>query len=214
MYGGLPRTSQEKSADEAFIAEMDKLGSRETAIKKMLQFGQEFYNKGDFKAAIRRFNQAWLLDSNNKEVFFNFAIVMDAEGKFDEAIKFYKKALELMPEDANTMCNLATVLAKKAKNEMSKATDPSQREKAKQDFNDALAMYANAAQAATNDFDKGMNYYQWAIALFVDGNYSEAWAKVKLCRKYGSDFIRPEFIKELSEAMPEPEEAVLSENPS
>lgn len=205
MYGGIPRSAQEKAADEAFIAEMDRLGSRETAVKKMLQFGQEFYKKGDFKSAMKRFNQAWLLDPNNAEVYFNFAIVLDRQGKTDEAIKLYRKTLELNPKDANTMCNLATVLAKKAKGEMDKIADPSQKEKAKADFDDALRLYATADQVATNDFDKGMVNYQWAIALFVNENYAEAWKKIKVSRKYNNEVIGPGFIKELTNAMPEPE---------
>jgi tetratricopeptide (TPR) repeat protein len=206
MYGGIPRSAQEKAADDAFIAEMDRLGSRETAIDKMLQFGQEAYRKGDFKTAMMRFNQAWLLDPNNAAVFFNFAIVMDSSGKLDEAIKFYRKSLELRPEEANTMCNLATVLAKKAKGEMENATEASKKEKVRKDYNDALMLYANADQVATNDFDKGMINYQWAIALFVDKNYAEAWKKVKISRKYNAKLIEPAFIKELSNAMPEHEE--------
>ena len=47
MYGGVPKSAQEKAADDAFIAEMEKLGSRETAVKKMLQYGQEFYRKSE-----------------------------------------------------------------------------------------------------------------------------------------------------------------------
>ena len=212
MYGGLPRTTQEKLADDEFIAEMDRLGAevdptgaRKVAVKKIQQAAWGFYNKGDYKMAMKRFNQVWLLDPNNADAFFGFAIIMEAYGKPEEAAKFYRKTLDLNPQ-ADAMSSLATLLAKKAFNDLENAASLTEKENARKNLDDIFGMYEKSVELATNDSDKGMAYYQWAISLFMDKKYAESWKKIKLSRRYNGKFIRPYFIKKLSKKMPEPKE--------
>jgi Tfp pilus assembly protein PilF len=47
--------------------------------------------------AMRRFNQAWLLDSNNAEVYAGFAAVLHDQGKNCEAMKMMEDALSRNP---------------------------------------------------------------------------------------------------------------------
>ena len=47
-------------------------------------------------------------------------------------------------------------------------------------------------------------YRVWAVTLFLTGNYKESWDKVKVGKKINDQSIPPDFIKALSEKLPEP----------
>lgn len=197
MYGNIPPTPEVQKANERFFKEIESLGTREEGAKKMIDLALIEYAKGDFKTAMKRYNQAWLLDPNNSQVFLGFGELMDRQGNNDKAIDYYKKSLELDPKNAIAMCQLATTSAKKALEN-----------KSKQDFDQALILYEKAIDlAAESDYsgEIGKIYEQWAMALFMNKNYADAWKKVKLSRQHGNK-INQEFIKDLSRAMPESKE--------
>jgi thioredoxin-like negative regulator of GroEL len=76
MYGvpDRPRTVQEQAADDAFVERVAKdFGGREQASMDWVDQGFRFYQQGDLTTAMRRFNQAWLLNPANPEVFWGFA---------------------------------------------------------------------------------------------------------------------------------------------
>ncbi len=64
-------------ADDEFIAATLKAGySRAQGSDKSVQLGwQYFFQKQDFATAMKRFNQAWLLDPDNGDAFHGFAVV-------------------------------------------------------------------------------------------------------------------------------------------
>jgi len=96
MYGNLPRTEQEKEADAEFIKTViTQNGSKEAAVKQSLGYAWDYVGKGDLKIAMRRFNQTWLLDPNNAQVYYGFGTILKKEGKFDEAIKMFDMAIEI-----------------------------------------------------------------------------------------------------------------------
>ena|SRR5690606_8949269 len=73
MYGGMDRSlvPELKKADEAFIESTSSAyGGRERASKRWVEQGFAFYNRDELDMAMRRFNQAWLLDPNNPEVYW------------------------------------------------------------------------------------------------------------------------------------------------
>ncbi len=139
---------------------------------------------------------------------------MSVQGKIDEAISLYKKALELDPNHPMAAANLARCYKDKAyeqyRNNRMKVPD----REVKSNLAEALALYEKAIKTATAASELRMTslesdlryiYYQWAVALEFDGQYAKAWEKVKLSRKYGGDkVIEPGFLRELSRFMPEP----------
>lgn len=77
MYGGRAKTEEMKSADAVFIASMEKQGlSRAEGAKQMLRKGWTAWGKRDMTTAMARFNQAWLLDPENGNVYHGFALVL------------------------------------------------------------------------------------------------------------------------------------------
>lgn len=204
MYGNVPFTPEQNEINDKFIQDVVKqYGSREAAAEDSVKFGWHYYNeKHDPKTAMKRFNQAWLLDPNNPGAYFGFAFLMGEEDNHDEAIRFYKKTLELDPNQPIPMCNLGREYYDKAYISYKKF----KRKEMKEYLDEAVALYDKASQIATADEDLEYIYYQWACALLLMKDYAGSWEKVKLSRKYGGKSIEPEFIKELSRYMPEPNE--------
>lgn len=198
MYGGIPPTPEEQKIHSKFIDTVIKEGGgREAAVEEGLKTAWYYFSKHDYKIAMRRFNQVWLLDPDNEQVFYGFGLLMELDGNMAKAIEYYKKALEINPKNAQTMCYLATVSSKKALED-----------KANEDFEKALILYEKASNLAATESNysdySGKIYEDWAMALFMNKNYAEAWNKVKLAKQHGQK-IHPELINGLSKVMPEPE---------
>jgi len=88
MYGGpgIVKTPFQLELDEKFIQQgIQGAGSREKACQDVIKWGWEKLNAGDSTTAMKRFNQAWLLDPSNPQVFKGFAAVLKKQGKTAEA---------------------------------------------------------------------------------------------------------------------------------
>ena len=101
MYGHLEKTAAQERADKKYIKYMtNRFHSRAEAADSAAKAGWDFYYKGDRSTAIKRFNQAWLLDPENQLALWGFAgICQDCE-HMEEAIKYFEMALEEGPENA------------------------------------------------------------------------------------------------------------------
>ena len=101
MYGHLTKTAAQKRADKKYIKYMTKGGrSRTVAADMPAKAGWDFYYKGDRSTAIKRFNQAWLLDPENQLALWGFAGICQDREQWDKAIKYFEMALEKGPENA------------------------------------------------------------------------------------------------------------------
>jgi Tfp pilus assembly protein PilF len=95
MYGGIVKTEEMKKADDAFVTKMQQAGySRENGAKVLVQKGWAAFDKGDLNGAVRRFNQAWLLDPENGDIYHGFAVVVHRrDNALSEAEKYFRTAL-------------------------------------------------------------------------------------------------------------------------
>lgn len=97
MYGsttGKPKKLTEK--DQAFIASIEKAGkTRQAVAKDVIAQAWEAYGKTDYKTAIKKFNQAWLLDPENGDAYHGFALISTVRDKnADQAERFFRMAIE------------------------------------------------------------------------------------------------------------------------
>jgi Tfp pilus assembly protein PilF len=198
MYGGMNRATVEqlREADEKLIAEtVMRFGSREKASAMFVSNGFAYYGRDDLTNAMRRFNQAWLLDPNNPEVYWGFATVLHDQGKNCESMKLFEKAysfgryVEGMNPDAGrifTLCALDDkTLTDDARNALYKRSDE---------------LYS---ESLSKDSNKGYVYASLATTRYWRGQYAEAWAAVKQARAKGSQ-LPEQFLKLLRNKMPEP----------
>lgn len=79
LYGGITKSPAMVEADQKFVDAVLQQGfTRAKGSDKAVQSGWESFRKGDLATAIKRFNQAWLLDPDNGDAFHGFAVVVMA----------------------------------------------------------------------------------------------------------------------------------------
>lgn len=198
MYGGQDRRSipQLKAADDALIGSATKeYGSRASASKRFAAQGFRYYFQDDLPTAMKLFNQAWVLDSDNPNVYWGFASVLNDRQNFCEARKMMERALALGVASAEGLAdggrvNAVCAMVSRSLDQATKATY----------LKRSHDLYLEALKVSP---DNAHVYGSWATASYWMGDYPTAWKYVKKQRALGA---KPgdRFLQLLTEKMPEP----------
>jgi tetratricopeptide (TPR) repeat protein len=109
-YGSVIKTKEQIAEDDAFIKVcLTQEGTLQKASKHLVNLGFTHLNKGDIKTAMRRFNQAWLLDPKNEDAYWGFGAVYFTFNDYDEALKQLDKGLAINPNSSNIITDKATI---------------------------------------------------------------------------------------------------------
>lgn len=103
LWEELTKTQKMLDADLAFIEAIGKIhkGDLKTGAKFSVLQGWDAFEKGDMDVAIRRFNQAWLLDPDNGEIYWGFAVATHVRGDgLEQSERWFAEAERLIPNDA------------------------------------------------------------------------------------------------------------------
>ena len=93
QYGEIPPTSEQQRIHEQFIQEVVKTnGTRKRASEEALKLAWAYFRQGDYRMAMKRFNQVWLLDPNNPEISRGYSKILRMWGYNQEAEKWEQKA--------------------------------------------------------------------------------------------------------------------------
>jgi len=110
-YGNIERTEKQKESDEKFrkdILEHYK-GDTIVASKKMTDLGFTYlYDKRDFVTAMRRFNQAYMLNAKNSDAYYGFGTVYFNLRAMEKAREQYDKGLEINPNHSAMLTDYGT----------------------------------------------------------------------------------------------------------
>lgn len=102
MYDNRKKTSRQKQADDKYIKYMtNQYGSRETAADAAAKLGWKVFYEGDKTTAIKRFNQAWLLDPMSQYAQWGFAVISQGRGRIEDAVRYYRIAIENGPQNSS-----------------------------------------------------------------------------------------------------------------
>lgn len=199
MYGGVDRSAAAdlRAADDKLIAgATESFGSRAGAARAWVEQGYRYYQADRLDMAMRRFNQAWLLDPKNPEVYTGFAAVLHDQGKFCDAMNMMDRALSL---DAPTFQGIyADAGRTAARCAAEDKTLPPEARVAATLRSDAL--YRKGEQVEP---DKGYLYSSWATAFYWRGQYADAWSMIFKARAAGGQ-PGDKFVEMLRMKMPEP----------
>lgn len=109
MYGSVKKCKEYIDDDKKFIAECDKqYKSRKAAAEHMVMRGWQYLYSKKLDTSMMRFNQAWLLDSLNADVYWGFGNLLGMQGKFKESIPFFERSVKLNPSNAKALQDMST----------------------------------------------------------------------------------------------------------
>lgn len=208
MYGHPDREKPDhlKKADEEFIKAATAEQTRAEASDYYAAKGWEFGGKGDYETAMKRFNQAWLLNPDSYKPYWGFGLILKQQANLPEAVTNFEKALSLMDKEDGTKHGLLLetaqthmflgVMTRTNSTDMTESAEHFSR--ANELFSEAITLRPQHAQV----------YDRWAESLYWQGDYETAWEMVEKARSLGHNF-KPEFIDSLSKKMPEPKQDKL-----
>jgi Tfp pilus assembly protein PilF len=177
MYGGVIKTEQQKKSDEAFIAEIEQKGySREVGSRTVVQKGWEAVGKHDYGIAMRRFNQAWLLDPENGDAYHGFAVVVhQRDNSLTEAEKYFRMALSKSKVGANAYVDYGRLLWLQGR------------------YDESLAQLSRALEKSP----KGYNAYSnMSFVYYKKGDFDQACKWAKAARE-NNDQLEPGYLEDM-----------------
>ncbi len=167
-YGPEPKSAAQKAADAAFIAKIDDRfqGDRQKAAREVSSRGWQLLREGHGPEAMRRFNQAWLIDPADGNALWGMAAVQADLGNFDSSLQLFAEAEAFVGDDITFQADHARAIAIAGASRSNSAL-----------LDEAFNRFARIHRQAPEHM---LNLQNWAITLFYVGDYAAAWEKVKL----------------------------------
>ena len=193
MYGAIEKSPRQQQEDARFIRDaIAEFGNRQLASATVAQEAWQRYREDDPRGAMRRFNQVWLLEPDSPQSYWGFGVILHERGQVDDALAMLYRAFEIDPSSPRLIADIAWVTGSKAV----QTTGAAERSEL---FSHANELFA---QATTRDQSNGYLYGLWAITLYDQGRYVEAWEKVHEAQELRSP--PPEkFLRMLRDKLPE-----------
>ncbi|MBC7566184.1 MAG: tetratricopeptide repeat protein [Pedobacter sp.] len=108
-YGNAVKSTQQKAADEELIKRyINMAGTSRKGAELLLKKGFEYLYSGNLRNAMYRFNQAWLLDSTDANVYSGFASVYYSFKDYKKSIALLDQGLEIDPKASALLTDKAT----------------------------------------------------------------------------------------------------------
>ena len=200
MYGGMDRSQYDvlNKADERLIEDVtQQFGSREKASMAFVEAAFSYYQRGDNQKAMARFNQAWLINPNNIEVYWGFSSILHDAGKYCEGFKILELGLAKGSLQAGYKPDLAVLYAGCAMHGEQVTGDEK-----KQYLKKSTDIFIEAE--SDEAVPKPYLYFQWARVLNAQEQYEQAWAIVKKYRSVTDTPFDERLLKKITNNMAEP----------
>lgn len=199
MYGGKPKTPDLIQVDKNFVDYIfKKFGSREAGSDEAIRVGFQYLARDDWRTAMKRFNQAWLLTPDKAEVFWGFGSALSYQGKFEESVKYFTKAMELSPKNGRLLADYGFMYqfwaTKRTKDKNERLVR----------LNKSVELFEQASRIEPS-YER--TFFNWAVSLYFKQDYKGAWEKLVEAEKLGGKSVEQKFIKDLAKKMPRPKQA-------
>ena len=194
-YGHQQKTKEQKEIDKKFIEETMKQeqfkGDRRAASNHLIQLGFTYIYRGDAKTAMYRFNQAYLLDSENTEIYWGYAGFFMAIGNYAEAKKQYKEGLAMDGKNTHLLTDYGTYFMAQYY-----GLKPIDEKGALSNLDSAIHYMMNSYELDKTDMNTS---YKLSVCYLMKGKCEEAWKYYNVCKKQGGQPITDEYTKDLKE---------------
>lgn len=186
-YGRVEKTPQQKEFDSAFLKDIiQDIPDTLAASDKMAELGfQYLYERGDFITAMRRFNQAYLLNPENPDIYHGFGTIYFNLGASQEAREQYDKGLKMDPQHQEMLTDYGTTYLGDYY-----ASFDTNRESAEASLDEALEYFLKADEV--DDSNPDTNYKLSIVYLYQD-NCSESKKYLRRAKRLNNSNITEEY---------------------
>ncbi len=150
-FGNIKKSQAYIDSDNQFIAyAVKQFGTRHEAAIKTVELGWNYLQRGDDVTAMKRFNQAWLLDSTLVDTYWGFGAIMGMRNQLEQSIYFMKRYYDSNPQNERIMVDLSISYLRYAMSLKQKGSGnewPVYTNKAKQLLKKTLALNSQNANA-------------------------------------------------------------------
>lgn len=195
MYGGVKKSAKFRALDNEFIADAVKMagGDRNLASRQYVEAAWDYYyNKSDAETAMKRFNQAWLLNNQNPDVFLGFGVLWGNKFGPDSAIRYFDLGLATDSSHFDLKLNIAGAYLSKFDNYYEK--DIALLDLAKKHLEELFRVKPQ----------EPMVIERLALLYYLYGDYPQAWKYVHLYEKTTNSQMSAAFVNQLSYIYPDP----------
>jgi tetratricopeptide (TPR) repeat protein len=192
-YGSSQKTEAQRVADQKFIKAIDDRygGNRTSAAEELATRGWQLLRQGNSPDAMRRFNQAWLLDNSNGSALWGIAAVLGSTGNTAESLKLFSEAGRTIGGNLDFSVDFAKTLGIAGAQSNNDAL-----------LKDAFSRFQRNYEQAPQHV---LNLQNWAVTLFYVGKHAEAWEKIQLAEAAPRRAeLDTKFIAALQGKMPRP----------
>lgn len=197
-YGNRPRTPGQRNADSIFIATtiagMKFGGSRREASDDLVASGFTHLNRQDPKNAMYRFNEAYLLDSTNADIYWGYGAVYMALGSYYRAEEQYMQGLKAAPQNTHLLTDYGTYYL--SQYYTLQAMDEKQ----------ALVNLDSAVSLLTRSYNINKTdpntVLKLSVCYWCRGDCKAAWRYYDECAALGGQPISEEYTTSLRERCP------------
>jgi len=195
LFGETQKSPDAVAADQRFVDSAVKaVGSKETAARMATFRGWQHLKQGDTEVAIQSFNQAYLLQPDNVEVYWGLGVATTQQGKFDIAVRLFQRAIAIEPDNARLLSDIGLAHTRAA---VGSTQDPFEQSRRLQG---ALPWFDAAEKLDPN---YALIYANRAITLHLLGRYAEAWANIDKAQALNRASVDTVLIAELTNKIPE-----------
>lgn len=200
-YGHVPKTPEQKKADnkfiEATIQQEQFKGDTLAASNHMIGLGFNYLYRGDLKTAMYRFNQAYLLDSLNSEIYWGYGAIYMALGDYGKARLQYEEGLSQNPNNTHLLTDFGTYYLAQyfatinmPANEIIK----NPKEQAATLLDSSLIYLNKSYQIDSKDQN---TVFKLSTSYYYQGNCENAWKFYDECKALGGKPITESYTKDL-----------------
>ena len=109
MFGRFQKCDEQLKIDKDFLADCDKFyKNRNEATRHHIDMGWEYFYKNQLDSSMMRFNQAWLLNSTNADIYWGFGNILGMKHQFKESIPFLQRAIEMNANNPKVFESIST----------------------------------------------------------------------------------------------------------
>ncbi len=192
-YGSGTSEAEPGAEQQKFLADTDARfhGDRKKASTEFATQGWQLLRQGKGDAAMRRFNQAWLLHGSNGNALWGMGQIEANRGQPAPSLLLFGEANRLIGFDLDFAVDYARALSLAG----TKMGDKKLQDEA---FNRFAQIQRRAPQHT-------LNQQNWAIAFFHRGQYAAAWEKIRAAQATprGAE-VDQKFLADLQAKMQKP----------